>query len=246
MMVYLAGTNGLKNHPELMGQCDYFLESFLTVQKWQIPFFKSANGFLLDSGAFTFMNGGKRGDLHEYAIQYGRFVKEYDISRFFEIDVETIVGWDEYRRINDTLDTVTGRESIPVFHKNRGIEWFENACRERSYVAFGGVAVNSGRTKGVVYDVMPHFIETAHRHGAKIHGLGVTTTSKFRKLKFDSVDSTTWTMGGRMGIMCYFTGTQMKQFHSTERGKKMKDADALNCFNFLEWCKFQKYAEVNL
>lgn len=242
----MAGTSSLKNYPELLGQCKYFLESYISIKSWQIPYMKKTDFFLVDSGAFTFMNGKRTTNLHQYAEKYAYFIKEHDIKYFFELDVESVVGWEEYMRLNDTITKITKKQSIPVFHKNRGIDWFKKACQKHNYVAFGGVAVNAGHTKKIVRDVMPSFIRIAHDNKAIIHGLGFTSTTEFERIKFDSVDSTTWTMGGRMGNLCYFTGTQMKQYYPSKHGKKPKNCEDINAHNFLEWLKFQKYADENL
>ena len=58
MKIFLAGTSVgervLKEH-----KIDYILESFYSIEEWQIPYIKKCKMFLLDSGAFTFMNSNK-------------------------------------------------------------------------------------------------------------------------------------------------------------------------------------------
>ena len=58
------------------------------------PLLKEFKGFLLDSGAFTFMTSlkGKSINWNEYVINYGNFVKQHDIKHFFELDIDPIVG----------------------------------------------------------------------------------------------------------------------------------------------------------
>lgn len=246
MKVYMASTYGLKKYPELMEKCDYFLESFVTIQSWQMPFFKKAKGFLLDSGAFTFMNSGKNKDLKKYAYEYAHFVKDNDIRRFFELDVESVVGWDEYQRLNDIINNITQRQSIPVFHKSRGISWFESACKQVDYIAFGGVAVKNGGSKKAVKDVMPIFIDIAHKHNTMIHGLGFTATADLKRIRFDSVDSTTWKGGRLYGQISQFTGNGIVLFKPEKNGKKLRAKSNIDEHNFLEWIKYQRYAEENL
>lgn len=246
MKVFMAGTSGLKNHPELMRECDYFLESFISIKDWQMPYFKKAKGFLLDSGAFTFMNGTKAKNIYEYAEKYANFINEYDINDFFELDVEMIFGWNEYLKMNDLIEKITKKQSIPVFHKNRGLKWYINACENYDYIAFGGVAVGAGKVRKSMLRAMPEFIKIAHSHDTRIHGLGFTMTSRFDEIRFDTIDSTTWTMGGRMGNLCYFTGDGMRQYYPSKNGKKPRNLNDLNAHNFSEWLKFQKWADVNL
>ena len=84
MKIFLAGTSVseevLKEH-----KVDYILESFYTIKKWQVPYIKKCKMFLLDSGAFTFMNGNKgKVDFNQYLNDYINFINKYDIKYFFE------------------------------------------------------------------------------------------------------------------------------------------------------------------
>lgn len=57
--------------------------------------------FLLDSGAFTFMNGAKRVDFDSYTDKYIDFINAYKVPLFFEMDLDAVVGLqkvEEYRR----------------------------------------------------------------------------------------------------------------------------------------------------
>lgn len=243
MEIYLAGTSSLRERPDLLQKSMYTLESFLYVREWQMPYLLGAKGFILDSGAFSFMSQNKKTDLFGYARKYAKFIKEFDIENYIELDVESVTGWDDYKRINDVIDGITKKRGIPVFHKTRGMEWWEQTTRQFGRVAYGGVAIAGGRNRKIDYDVMPEFIKIAHKNGAVVHGLGFTQTKKFDRIRFDSVDSTTWTVAGRLGAMCFFTGTRMVQFHSTEKGKKMRNPKELAYFNFDQWIKYQRYAE---
>lgn len=241
MKVFLAGTGTLKNDPELLKKCDFFLESFYSIKEWQLKYFLSAKDFLLDSGAFTFMGAKNNSiDWNEYIERYARFINEYDIKHFFELDIEGVVGWDEYLRLNNKLKSLVNKKPIPVFHKNRGKEWFVNELDYVDYIAYGGIALDRKLMKKEEFEIIPWFIDKAHEKGAIIHGLGFTSTSMFDKIRFDTIDSTTWSMGGRMGNLCYMTTHgEMRQYYPSKNNQKPKD---INKFNFEQWCKFQKYA----
>lgn len=73
--------------------CRYMLESFCYVTDWLIPVIKQCDFFLLDSGAFTFMNNSKNAvDFDEYLTRYIDFINRHDIEYFFELDIDSIVG----------------------------------------------------------------------------------------------------------------------------------------------------------
>ena len=92
MKVFLAGT--YTREKAFIGKnVDYMLESFFYVLPWQIERIPNMKMFLLDSGAFTFMNSQKgKIDFDEYLTRYINFINKYDIKYFFELDVDSIVG----------------------------------------------------------------------------------------------------------------------------------------------------------
>lgn len=47
MIIYLAGTNTLKKHPNIIKKSSYFLESFYSIKPWQLEYLLNAKDFLL-------------------------------------------------------------------------------------------------------------------------------------------------------------------------------------------------------
>lgn len=245
MKVFLAGTDLLKNYPEELKKSKYSLESFFNIQEWQMPFFNSGSDFLLDSGAFTFLNSKKGSrNFDEYIERYADFIIRNGIQKYFELDVDAITGYSKVLEYRNRLEKLTGRRSIPVWHKSRGIKEFLKMCDEYDYIAIGGIV-----TKEIPpnqYIAFKAMINEAHKRGVKVHGLGFTSTSYFDEIKFDSVDSTTWNVGGKFGNICVFNPeTYMKQ-RIQKKGKRCIKQQELMLHNWNEWIKFQKYAEVNL
>ncbi len=116
-------------------------------------------------------------------------------------------------------------------------------CKEYPYVALGGIAIKE-IPRDIYEKVFPWFIKTAHEYDAKIHGLGYTSIEGVHKYHFDSVDSTAWLYGNRAGYLYKFnprTGT-LDKFQRDGRLKAKEGA----LFNFNEWIKFLKYADINL
>ena len=208
---------------------------------------KRCKSFLLDSGAFTFMQGTHQGEIDwdEYIEQYADLINRWDVQLFFELDIEIIVGMEEVERLRAKLEKLTNKQCIPVWHLKRGKDYFIRMCEEYPYVALGGLVgkVINGKIPEELY---PWFIKTAHQHGAKIHGLGYTSIKGLHKYHFDSVDSTAWLAGNRGGFLYKFkpdTGT-MQQLRPDGHVRLKARESALN--NFIEWVKFCKYAEKYL
>ena len=74
MKVFLASTSD-KSFISNITDSKYILESFYYFQEWQILLIKKCKMFLLDSGAFTFMNSQKgKVDFDEYLTKYINFI----------------------------------------------------------------------------------------------------------------------------------------------------------------------------
>lgn len=197
--------------------------------------------FLLDSGAFTFMNGTGKTDFNEYLERYIYFIVKNDIKYFFELDVDSVCGYNNVLKLRQKLEKQTGKKCIPVWHKSRGKEEFLKMCDEYDYVAIGGI-VTKEITKEE-YKFFPWLINEAHKRKCQIHGLGFTSLDDLKKYHFDSVDSTSWKSGGRFGQLHIYKNGTIKTITQKNKHALYKKID---CNNFTQWLKFQKYAEKHL
>lgn len=248
MKIYLAGEHTVKNGSKCLSWENLnILESYYYANKNpNIPrLISNCGNFLLDSGAFTFIRGSHKKIINwsEYTQNYAEFINRYDVELFFELDIDSIVGIEKVEYYRNMLESLTGKKPIPVWHKSRGKQYFINMCKKYSYIAIGGLITDGFSTKQFE-KYIPWFINTAHKNGAKIHGLGYTSLKGIHKYHFDSVDSTAWLYGNRVGYLYRFnpvTGN-FNKYKGSGRLKSEKGA----LFNFNEWIKFLKYAELNL
>jgi len=222
----------------------YILESFFYADadtERLIPYF---GDFLLDSGAFTFMMNSKiKVDWMEYAERYANFINKNNIEKFFELDIDSVIGYGEVLKLRKRLESMTGRQSIPVWHSTRGVDEFKKMCDEYPYVALGGIVGNEWSAKAE--KAIPWFIQEAHKRNAKIHGLGYTKLSMLPKFHFDSVDSTAWTTGNRFGYIYKFQEGKMLKI-DVPKGKRIGDSKKAALINYIEWIKLQRWALTNL
>lgn len=123
MKVFLAGTSTRPMHD--IQECDNILESFYSIREWQLPIIKKKN-FLLDSGAFTFMNGRAGQDLDAYLDKYIEFINKHDVENFFELDVDVVKGLQWVEQSRRKLEKETGKKCIPVWHVSRGALTLKN------------------------------------------------------------------------------------------------------------------------
>lgn len=202
---------------------------------------------MLDSGAYSFINArnnidAKRHDLDDYIERYIAYIKKYNIKLFFEFDIDKIIGYEEVKKIRKKLEREIGIQPIPVWHRSRAKDEFLRLCNEYPYVAIGGLAIKDILPSE--YRYLTWFIDEAHKRGTKIHGLGFTKLKIMDKYHFDSVDSSSWTIGNRFGKIFKFNGKDF-DVYDKPAGKRVKNQEtAIN--NFIEWLKFANYAERNL
>lgn len=262
MKVYIAGDNNKKKilRQTLFSSDAFFmgenalaninvLESYYYLRKNEdfMSIVRHFGSFLLDSGAFTFMSGSHKGAINwdEYVEAYAAFINRYDVKLFFELDIDSVVGIAEVERLRFKLEKLTGKKPIPVWHKNRGKEYFIKMCENYPYVALGGYAIKE-IPKNLFEKGFPWFIKVAHQYKCKIHCLGYTSISGLHKFHFDSVDSTAWLYGNRGGYLYKFNpNTGYMEQINAPKGCRLKSREvAVNNFN--EWVKFSNYAELNL
>ena len=228
----------------------YILESFYYVDADTERLLPHFGDFLLDSGAFTFCGTGGyiESKFEEYLERYADFIKRNKVEKFFELDVDSITGYEKVLYFRRRLESMTGKQCIPVWHISRGKEEFLRHCDEYPYVALGGyvAAIKASDPKQRAYvRAYPWFIQEAHKRDAKIHGLGFTQLKLLEKYHFDSVDSTTWTTGNRYGYLYFFNGRTMIK-KDAPKGHRIIDSRAAALHNYTEWIKYQKYAETHL
>lgn len=224
------GTNILQSY--------YYCNEF--TEKVVIP---SCDSFMLDSGAFTFFSSGKHVDWNDYIEKYADFITRNDVKLFFELDIDSLVGYENVLLLRKKIESLTNRKCIPVWHKSRGLDEFVKMCKEYDYVALGGIVAKEITQKE--YKYFPKLIKIAHENGAKIHGLGFTNLVGLTKYHFDSVDSTSWVSGNRFGSVYKFNGKTMVKYDKKE-GQRLSDSRKVAVHNFNEWVKFAEYAKGNL
>lgn len=216
----------------------YLLESFYTVKNSH-KYFPLLKDFLLDSGAFTFMQSSKNHvNWEEYLNRYIAYINKYDIKNFFELDIDTITGYDYVKELRKRLETETGKKCMPVFHKIRGLKEWEKMCQEYPYVAIGTMHEYNGKP-----EILMYLLDIAKKYGTKVHGLGFTRLNLLDKVPFYSVDSTSWCCGNRFGFMEKFNGTTMEKIQKPIN-TRLKSAELSVRHNFKEWVKFQKYMDL--
>ena len=245
MKVFLAGSGWEK----ICWASDNFfdfnrLESFAYISKFEKTIVNKYDRFLLDSGAFSYLNNSKNNNINwdNYINEYSNFINKYKIKYFFELDIDSIVGIKEVERLRNKLEKQTNKKCIPVWHKSRGLEYWKQMCKEYNYIAIGGLVTKE--IKRNEFKFFTPLLNIAKKNNCKVHALGFTNLKGLEKYKFYSVDSTSWLSGNRFGSVYWFNGKTMIKQNKKQGQRVITKKTAIN--NFKEWVKFSKYAEHNL
>ena len=115
MQLYLAKSGGLWNSyfTEKYFKKAYILQSFYYAdsftEKYIIP---NVADFLLDSGAFTFIRNAKTHiDWDEYVERYADFINRNNVEKYFELDIDSVVGYKQVLKYRDKLEKLTNKNN---------------------------------------------------------------------------------------------------------------------------------------
>jgi len=207
---------------------------------------KKFKNVMVDSGAFSFMSGTetriKKEDIDKFVEGYGRWLRNnkgyYDY--FEEMDLDFLFPMDIIEGYRKFLEECAGKKCLPVWHINRGLDYWKQMVKDYDYVAIGGL-VSGEITEMEKY--APFLIDIAHNNNCKVHGLGYTKTRLLKFIPWDSVDSATWIYGIR-GTFFLFDGDKivslkLKTFNKSSKIHYIKFAE----INAQSWCAYAKFIE---
>lgn len=247
MKIFLAGNIGRDCPQQFLDfGAPYVLQTFWDLKgqpdKRVREIKQSTKEFLLDSGAFTMIQQGGKVDFEKYADEYADYVKRNKIEHFFKIDIDPIIGIERTMKLTNKIEKSVGRQSIPVFHKGRGVAWWRKACQEYQRVAIGASGLNEDCKWVKNQAILQELVNIAHSYGTKVHGLGYTRTKNINEtiIPFDSVDSSACLSGGRFAAVYKFANGKL--LHASIKGR-VKDYKKLNDHNILEWIKMARYKD---
>lgn len=236
MKLFLAGTSVLGKlwGHGILEKSPYILESYYYWQDWQEEQMKSSEMFVADSGAFSYMSGIHDGDIAEFTKGYMKFLRRYDIRHYMEMDVDCMIGLEKVEYLRKKIEDYIGRPSIPVFHFERGADYWHKMCEEYDYVAIGtGYDISA--------EIMRKMCTVARKYGTRVHGLGYTRKDA-EDIGFWSVDSSSWSCA-RFGQLVRFNGEWIE---NVNRGNcRLIHGFQRNSYhNVQEWIKLQKFLQA--
>ena len=233
---------------DVIYSCKYVLFSYFYLQKvikdrhlsQILKHFNDRDRLLVDSGAFSFMNGHQVSEkkLDEYCEEYVAFINKYNIKRFVEMDIDAIFGYDKALEYRKYIEDNTQRQSIPIFHRTRGKHEFEIMVRDYEYCGLGGIAIKT--ISKDEYRYFHQLNEYARYYGSHMHAMGFTPTRNLNSYGFYSSDSSSWSSGTRFGTLYQYLGN--KRIKAVKKmGYRISATPAkIHTHNYIEWTKYQK------
>ena len=249
MRLHIAGLEGCSSYKNVQEYIKENIDSIL----WLSSFYYirkqdrmkglirvcNKDNFLLDSGAFTFRFHGLKGmDIDTYTTEYIKFIKEYDIKYFFEMDIDhDEESFKKVLELRKRIETETGKKCIPVWHDTRGIEEWIDLINNYDYVAIGGITSTDGKKQ----EIVKKLISMANKKNIKVHLLGY---NRCDLLDYDaySCDATSWNGGRYGGLWTWDAKTQRpkKQNRRLDRRVESSRQKELYLHNLKVWMYYQK------
>jgi len=174
----------------------------------------------IDSGAFTAWSKEVPIDFERYYIWALRWAKLADAVATLDI-----IGDPKATRRNTLELRRRGLDVLDVFHVGERWAVLRRMCRERDYVALGGMVPYSSRARE-----LKQWIAQAFKEGEKanpdvrFHGFGMTRFNLMRDFPWRSVDSSAWGSGFRYGSVPIFDPDSGRWF-------KVKKKDVKQAFD---------------
>lgn len=154
----------------------------------------------LDSGAFSAWMQGITINIYEYID----FIKQYHdlITVYANLDV---IGDPQATWRNQMIMENAGLKPLPCFHYGTPEKWLLRYLgKGYDYIALGGMVAITTTTQLMYW--LDRLFQTILTDNAgmpkvKIHGFGITSLRLMLRYPWYSVDSTTWVVTGRRGII---------------------------------------------
>lgn len=193
------------------------------------------NDIIIDSGVFTFLNNKSlKLDLDEYSTQYMRFLKEFQIQKYVEIDLYDRYSIERIEAIRKKIEDYTGIPSIPVVHKYINPDYFQKLIEEYDYIAIS--MSSTRRTKNTLKLINPLTMK-AHSKNCKVHLLGIF--DKDKNFVADSCDFANITISTVNGLQYEIIEGKLKTKRLPKDNKL--DRDKLYFHNLETVKKYIKY-----
>jgi hypothetical protein len=175
----------------------YYYYSSTDLDKEFTKLFRIQPEVFFDSGGFSAFTQG----IKIKAEDYGNFLLKWQhvAAVYANLDV---IGSPEGTWANQQALEAMGLHPIPVFHVGEPWSWLERYVERYPYIALGGMVPHLKTWR----KLLPWLVRCFQigRGKSVYHGFGVTTWSIVKDFPWYSIDSSSWGMGARYGVVPLF------------------------------------------
>lgn len=260
---YYSGVEGKQHYEAVVAAGGvHVLASYLYLEKTDKHLIKRRKQqhphirFMIDSGAHTFQSekekysGWSLNDWENYIRRYVKWLRDNRdyIDCAVELDVDWNVGTNVVESWQRRFFIPLLAEGIPiifVWHKQRGLEGWEEMCSRFPYTGLPGE-----------FSSEPDFnkyMTVARRYTTKVHGFAATKQTDFRDWPWYSGDSTTWKSSERYGTLIHWDESKQQIVFEEDKSKRGRfrksfeqaglDADAIiKDTNYREVTRYALYS----
>jgi len=205
---------------------------------------------MIDSGAYSYFSGAAEivNDylIDKYVEQYGSWLKnnkEY-YTDFVEMDIDKMIGYDLKRveKYRKYLEECAGKKCLPVWHVNRGVDYWEKMTQEYDYVGVGGIAINEFEdAKRKLYPMLT----IAKKNNCKVHAFGFTFLNYLKLIPLYSCDSSSWAAGHSFGSLHLYLDQELFHFplEKINRSSRINRIEFMK-INFKNWILYKDYLKI--
>jgi hypothetical protein len=160
-----------------------------------------------DSGAYSAATTGATIRLADYSAWLDDWRPLWTVRAGLDV-----IGDHEATARNTEALRAAGADVMPVFHVGEPWHVLEAMCAANPYVALGGMALHAvgGSKQTQLMRWLVRCFQIAAEHGTRFHGFGLTSAKLLVNLPFYSVDSSSYTLGQRWGLVYLWDAPALK------------------------------------
>lgn len=178
---------------------------------WELKYFtghtlpRYGKPFFLDSGAFSAKNQGQIISLDEYADFLLKYKDQVDLYCGLDIipadsSVKSKQEGAAYTLWQQKELEKRGLRPVPCFHAGEPEEYLAHYVSHYDYIALGGM-VDYELGEWLNHIWTHYLLNSDGTAKVKVHGFGMTSLSLMQKYPWESLDSTTWLIHSKLGII---------------------------------------------
>jgi len=181
----------------------------------------------IDSGGFSAMTQGVSINMSDYIAYIKRFAHRIRVYANLDVIGNAVATAANQARMEDA-----GLSPIPVFHTDEDFMWLEKYVERYPYIALGGMVPYMKQWRAL----MPWLIRCFKIADGKsvFHGFGCTTWNIISRVKWYSVDSSTWCSSFRFGTVALFD-SRVGEWSKFQLGSV---AEVKKCEHLIRWYGF--------